>query len=37
MVLPYEQYSITFDDITYSVDMPVVNTIASFDPEFQLD
>lgn len=24
MVLPFEPYSITFDDITYSVDMPQV-------------
>ena len=25
MVLPFEPHSITFDDITYSVDMPQVN------------
>lgn len=24
MILPFEQHSITFDDITYSVDMPQV-------------
>jgi len=24
MVLPFEPHSITFDDVTYSVDMPVV-------------
>lgn len=24
MVLPFEPYSITFDDVTYSVDMPQV-------------
>jgi len=27
MVLPFESYSITFDDVTYSVDMPQVMQI----------
>lgn len=30
MVLPFEPHSITFNEITYSVDMPEVNNCTNF-------
>jgi hypothetical protein len=36
MVLPFEPYSITFDEIVYSVDMPQVSHFQSYKLAFGL-